>query len=151
MTEATPQRTTPGSAPAPSLAPAIAAGLVAAVVGGALWAAVVDLTHYKTGIMAIVVGVLVGWAVRMGGRHGGSTLAVVGALLAGLGCVLGTLFTVAVIGAGEAGISTGEAVLRVLAPANAVTLLGAASTPMDLVFYAIAIYEGYKFAGRPAA
>ncbi len=50
---------------------AIALGAVAAVVAGALWMLVTELTGYEIGLIAIVVGFLVGAAVRLGGRQAG--------------------------------------------------------------------------------
>jgi hypothetical protein len=47
---------------------ALGLGLVAAIVAGALWLVVTELTGYEIGLIAIVVGFLVGAAVRIGGR-----------------------------------------------------------------------------------
>jgi hypothetical protein len=46
-------------------------GGVAAIVAGGLWMLVTELTGYEIGLIAIVVGLLVGGAVRMGSRHAG--------------------------------------------------------------------------------
>ena len=45
---------------------ALMAGLVAGVVGSAIYYAVVALTGYEIGLVAIVVGFMVGFAVRWG-------------------------------------------------------------------------------------
>jgi len=50
---------------------ALGLGAGAAVLGAALWTAVVQLTGYELGLIAIVVGLLVGGAVRMGTRGRG--------------------------------------------------------------------------------
>jgi hypothetical protein len=50
---------------------ALALGLLAAIVGSGLWLAVTELTGYQIGLIAIVVGMLVGGAVRMGARQTG--------------------------------------------------------------------------------
>jgi hypothetical protein len=47
---------------------AVALGLLAAVLGGGLWYLVTDLTGYELGLIAIVVGFLVGAAVKLGAR-----------------------------------------------------------------------------------
>jgi phosphate/sulfate permease len=47
---------------------ALGLGVVAAMVAGALWLLVTELTGYEIGLIAIVVGFLVGAAVRIGGR-----------------------------------------------------------------------------------
>jgi hypothetical protein len=59
-----------GSAPARMLG-AFFLGGVAAIVAGGLWLLVTELTGYEIGLIAIVVGFLVGGAVRMGARHAG--------------------------------------------------------------------------------
>ena len=46
-------------------------GLLAALAGGALWYAVRATTGYEVGLIAIVVGLMVGGAVRAGCRHRG--------------------------------------------------------------------------------
>lgn len=153
MTQTTtpaPRQASNDAAGSPSLVPAAAAGFVAAVAGGALWATVVYLSHYKTGIMAILVGVIVGWVVGRVGRRGGSALAITGAVLALLGCVLGTLFTAAAFASADGQLSLVGATLAVLSPGVATGVLKASLGAMDIVFYGIAVYEGYKFAMRPA-
>lgn len=47
---------------------ALGLGVAAAVVAGLVWLGVTELTGYELGLIAIVVGLLVGGAVRMGGR-----------------------------------------------------------------------------------
>jgi hypothetical protein len=59
-----------GSAPVRMLR-AFFLGGVAAIVAGGLWLLVTELTGYEIGLIAIVVGFLVGGAVRMGARHVG--------------------------------------------------------------------------------
>jgi hypothetical protein len=59
---------------APHLGPflrATALGILAAVVGSVLYYAVAKLTGYELGLIAIVVGLLVGLAVRRGSRSRG--------------------------------------------------------------------------------
>lgn len=51
---------------------AAGAGLVAAVIGAVLYYAVIAITDYEIGIVAILIGYMVGWAVRKGsGGWGG--------------------------------------------------------------------------------
>ncbi len=51
---------------------AAGAGLLAAVIGAVLYYAVIAITDYEIGIVAIVIGYMVGWAVRKGsGGWGG--------------------------------------------------------------------------------
>lgn len=47
---------------------AVVFGMIAAVVGGGLYIWIIDMLHMSIGYMAIGVGFLVGWAVKMGTR-----------------------------------------------------------------------------------
>lgn len=123
------------------------AGLVASLVGAAAWAAVTVTTGYQLGIVAIGIGFLVGYAIRVAGRGLRPVFGVVGAALALLGCALGNLVAVTAIVADGEGIALFDAISR-LDPAMAGELMAAFFTPMDLVFYAIAAYEGYQLSFR---
>ncbi|HEU5322888.1 MAG TPA: hypothetical protein VFX28_18935, partial [Methylomirabilota bacterium] len=118
----------------------ILAGLAAAAVGAGAWALVSVLTGYQIGFMALGVGILVGYAVRAAGHGKRPVFGVAGAVLALLGCMAGNLLTIAVLGARQAGVET-QTVLASLTPAMALELMQAGFSLMDLLFYAIAVYE----------
>ena len=120
------------------------AGLVAAAVGAALWAGVTVLTGYQIGWMAVGVGALVGVAVRAAGK--GTTLAfgILGAVLALGGCLVGNLLTGAVVLSRHWDIPLAAFFAR-LTPDVTVKLMTAMFSPMDLLFYALAVWQGYKF------
>jgi hypothetical protein len=50
---------------------ALAFGAVAAALGAGIWFAITALTGYQLGLVAILVGFMVGWAVKRGGERGG--------------------------------------------------------------------------------
>src|SRR2546422_8431344 len=75
------------------------AGLVAAAIGAGLWALVTIVTGFQIGWMAVGVGFLVGWAVRVAGKGAHMAFGILGAALALGGCALGNLLAVAVIAA----------------------------------------------------
>ena len=120
------------------------AGLVAAAVGAGLWALVTIVTGFQIGWMAVGVGFLVGWAVRIAGKGTHRAFGIMGALLALGGCAVGNLLTIVVIAARHFEIPL-VAVFSRLTPDVVVQLMGATFSPMDLLFYGIAIYEGYRF------
>ena len=129
-----------------SLPLAIIAGIVAAIVGGIAWAALTLTTEYQIGYMAVAIGFLVCFAVRLGNGTS-KTFGYVGAVLALLGCVLGNFFTMV-------GFYARAEKLDFLSALSAIDLskvpgaMAAAFNPMDLLFYGIAIYEGYRFSQR---
>jgi hypothetical protein len=123
-------------------------GSVAAAIGAVAWAAVTVATGYQIGWMAVAIGVLVGLAVRTLGKGIDPIFGVVGAGLALLGCALGNLLTIAAMIASENAVP----ILTVVGGLDAelvTELMVATFAPMDLVFYGIAIYEGYKLSLRP--
>ena len=120
------------------------AGLVAAAIGAGLWALVTIITGFQIGWMAVGVGFLVGWAVRVGGKGTHRAFGIMGALLALGGCAVGNLLTIIVVAARHFEIPL-LAVFSRLTPDVVVQLMEATFSPMDLLFYGIAIYEGYRF------
>ena len=120
------------------------AGLVAAAVGAGLWALITIVTDFQIGWMAVGVGFLVGWAVRVAGKGTHRAFGIMGALLAFGGCAVGNLLTIVVIAARHFEIPLLQVFSR-LTPDVVVNLMTLTFKPIDLLFYAIAIYEGYRF------
>ena len=128
---------------------AIVAGLVSSLIGAAAWAAVSVISGYQLGLMAIAVGVLVGLAVRHLGKGISPIYSVIGAGFALFGCLFGNILTIASYLAEETEMTYGAALSQMLgSPEMIVKLMSMTFSPMDLIFYAIAIYEGYKLALR---
>jgi len=125
----------------------ILAGLGAAILGACLWAVITVLTGYQIGWMAVGVGFLVGFANRTFGRGVDKTFGYCGALLALVGCVLGNLLSVCIM-IGNQTETSSLTVLSSLNPGTAIDLILATFQPMDILFYGLALYEGYKFSFR---
>lgn len=125
----------------------IVGGLCAAMVGALVWAGITWKTGYQFGVMAIGIGFLVGFAVRLAGRGIDRSFAYAGAVLAFLGVVMGNLLAAAIAVADATGVSISH-VLRLLDVSSSFQLLRITFRPMDLLFYGFAVYEGYKFSVR---
>jgi hypothetical protein len=139
----------PMSVEEPNLPAAVLGGLVAAVVGALVWAVITVTTKFQIGFMAVGVGFLVAWAVRTLGKGRSQVFGIVGGLFAFLGCILGNLLSACGFIAADGGQSVVSVALKVLAtPSAAAEILQATFSGMDLLFYAIAVYEGYKLARR---
>lgn len=122
-------------------------GSGAAILGGIGWALVTVATNYQIGWMAVGVGFLVGYCVRSLGKGIDKVFGIVGAALALLGCLLGNFFTL--IGAYAKQESTGVFDVLVSIDYSLVPqVMIDAFSPMDLLFYGIAVYEGYRFSFR---
>ena len=151
----TPLHTQPVQATAPSLSRPVEdrqnfvmgalAGAVAAAVGAGLWALITVLTHYQIGFMALGVGFLVGWSVRGFGRGSTPIYSWTGAGLSLAGCVAGNLLTACVLAAQQMDLPLVD-VLQRLTLDISVQLITETFHPMDVLFYAIAVYQGFKFA-----
>jgi hypothetical protein len=123
---------------------AVPAGLAAAAVGALLWALVVYATGMELGLIAIAVGALVGYAVRVAGNGVDPQFGVLGALCAALGWGLGTVLGDAAILAKEAGRPFLD-VAGSLGVGGSLSLAFEIGDAMELLFLAIAVYEGWKF------
>lgn len=133
-----------------NLAAGTIAGAIAAVVAAGIWAVLTAVTEYQIGFMAIGVGFLVGIAMRMVGKGIEPVFGIVGAALSLIGCLIGNLLTMTWFIAASEGVSYGE-MLGALTPALAVEIMTGTFDPMDLVFYGIAVYFGYKYSFTPLA
>ncbi len=119
-------------------------GLCAAIAGASIWAFITALTEYQIGWMAIGVGFITGWAVRMGGKGTSQSFGIAGACLALFGCMLGNLMTSCFFIAQQYNTGFFDVFFSLDG-----TIIGEifANTfqPMDLLFYGLAIFAGYKY------
>jgi hypothetical protein len=131
---------------------ALVGGLAAAAAGAAIWTLTPVATSHRTAWMAVGVGLLVGGAVRVLGRGTDRSFGYLGATLSVFGCLLGNLLSVCTIVAGQQGLATPTVLTHafsnpVLIPAAMIATFHS----MDLLFYGIAVYEGYRLSFRRAA
>lgn len=126
---------------------AVPAAIAGALVGAILWAVVVYVTGYAVGLMAIVVGAVVGYAVRLTGKGIDQKFGILGAACAAIGWALGTALADVAMLAKLENLSFATAFGQ-LGANGTVSLFMAAADPMDFLFLAIAVFEGYKLAFR---
>ena len=122
------------------------AGFVAMLVGALVWAVFTVLTGWRIGIIAIGIGFLVGMAIRTAGQGYGPLFSGTGAVLALGGCLIGNLW----IGAGllaadvEGGSAISIAINLTITPGAWGPVLSTLFSPIHLLFYGIAAWEGWK-------
>ena len=126
---------------------ALMAGLLAALVGAIAWAAVSVTTGYQIGYMAIGIGLLVSYAVRYFGKGFDQIFGITGAALALLSCLMGNLFSIIGFAAQVEGMGYSQ-IFSILNFSLVTDLMIDSFSPMDLLFYGLAAYEGYKFSFR---
>lgn len=127
---------------------ALVGGAAGAIVSAMIWGAVTYFTHYQIGYLAIGVGLLVGFAVRFFGAGIDRPFGIVGGAFAILGCALGNLMSQTGFVAEAESMNYFE-VIPYLNWNVIIQIYTESFSPMDVVFYGIAGYEGYKFAFRP--
>ena len=127
----------------------ILGGIIAALVGAAIWAGVTVATKYQIGWMAVGVGFLVGYTVRALGRGISKSFGYIGGACALIGCLLGNLFSSCGFISIQESLPFFRVVYAVITQPSVIgELLAATFSPMDLLFYGIAVAEGYKFSFR---
>ena len=132
------------------LIPGIVSGLVVGLVGALLWAAISVLTQYQIGYMAIAIGAGVGFAIRKMGKGIDQIFGISGAVISLLSVLFGNFLSIIGLLADEIGLGY----IKMLSGLDAVgygfvfELMKKSFQPMDLLFYGLAIYAGYKFSFR---
>ncbi|MFT3734950.1 MAG: hypothetical protein QM776_08000 [Rhodocyclaceae bacterium] len=124
------------------------AGSISALIGAMLWAAVTVFTGYKIGLIAVAIGYFVAFGVRTVGQGRAPAFAITGAALAFLGCVLGQALSLVGFFAQEMQADY----FTTLASFDFSLLPGVmqeTASMMDIVFYGIAIYEGWRLSRLP--
>jgi hypothetical protein len=129
-----------------SMPTALIAGGIAALAGALGWAAITLATNYQIGWMAVGVGVLVGLAVRQG-KGIEKRFGVAGAILALAGCLLGNFFVIVGLLSEGLGIGYLEA-LQTVDFAEVPNVMIESGSPIDLLFFAIALHQGYRISFR---
>ena len=127
-----------------NLGMALLMGCGAAIVGAVVWALVTAVSGWQIGFMAIGVGFLVGYAVRISGKGMDMSFGIVGAALSLFGCALGNLLTICISIAEQESMGFFE-ILGQVDFTIASELMVETFNPMDVLFYGIAIYYGYKY------
>jgi hypothetical protein len=126
---------------------ALLAGVAAAVIGAVLWAIITVATNLQIGYMAVGLGFLVGYTVRFAGKGFDQAFGILGAGLALCGCLLGNLFSLVGFIAEDEGLGYMQVLLGIDYSVVPQVMI-ATFSPIDLLFYGLAIYEGYRFSFR---
>jgi hypothetical protein len=119
-------------------------GILGAAVGAGIWAGITALTNFQIGWMAVGVGFLVGYGIKKFGQGIDVSFGIMGAVLALVGCLAGNLLTICVSAAKELNVPFLDILVQIT-PSLYVELMKDTFSPIDLIFYAIAIYWGYKY------
>jgi hypothetical protein len=130
-----------------NLSLAIIGGLGVAIVSAFIWALITYYTKYQIGYMAIAVGAAVGFTVRFLGKGLTPLFGIIGAGFALFGCLLGNLFSQVGFLADSYSVSY-VTIFSWLDPVVLKGIFTGSFNAMDLLFYGLAIYEGFRFSFR---
>lgn len=128
---------------------ALAAGALAAVACAVVWDKFVYYTHIQLGLIAVFLGVGVGIAVRAAAGGRGPLLPWIGAVLAGFSILLGYVLLGhdAAMENADVAARLGELPVFLRLPIIAAVVIPRLD-PMDWVFVAIGVYEGWTIPRR---
>jgi len=127
---------------------ALIAAAVAAVVGAAGWTIVTLLSNKQWVLLAIGIGYLVGYSVRLAGRGIDKPFGLIGAVFALLGVVAGKIGTMVVLLSQKMELPLGK-VLSMVDARVFWDFFKLTFSVFDIIFYALAIVLGYKSAIWP--
>lgn len=127
-----------------NLSAAIIFGTIASVLSAILWTVFTLVTGFQLGIMALAVGAIVGFTVRFTGKGISKKFGVIGALLSLIGCLLGNILSLTQLVAVYNNLNFWD-LLFSLNLKTMFLMLVDWFDPVDIVFYSIAVYEGFRF------
>lgn len=130
-----------------NLSMGILGGALGALVGAVIWAGIVAITNYQIGLVAIAIGFLAGYGVRLLGKGFDKSFGIAGAIMALLGVAFGNVLSVVILISDTQSIPI-FTVLGQLDSTIIADIMTSTFSVMDLLFYGIAVYEGYRFSFR---
>ena len=129
------------------LIPGLISGLIVGILGAILWGVITVATGFQIGYMAIAIGAGVGLTIRKFGNGIDSIFGFWGAGISLFSVLLGNFLSIIGFIANAEGLGYMETLFRFdysYLPA----VMGETFSIIDLVFYGIAVFEGYKFSFR---
>jgi hypothetical protein len=130
-----------------NLIPGIVSGFIIGILGAILWGLITVATGFQVGYMALAIGAGVGLTIRKFGNGIDSIFGFWGAGIALLSVLVGNFLSIIGFIANSEGLGYIETLLR-FDYTYLPSVMGETFSVIDLVFYGIAIFEGYKFSFR---
>ena len=131
-----------------SLPNTIGAGFIAAIAGALIWGLITYAIEYQIGFMAIGIGWLVGLTIQKIGKSTDIQFGIVGGALSLFGCLFGNLLATLLLVASVEDMS----IFTIFSDLNIDVIVGIFTdtfNPMDLLFYGLAVYYGFKYSITP--
>ena len=122
----------------------VVAGILAGLIGAVLWAVITVSTEFQIGYMAIGIGFLVGFGMRTFGKGIEPIFGILGAIVSLASCILGNFFTIVGFVSKEDGTNPLQ-MLGYIDYSVVPSVMIESFQPMDILFYGIAVWAGYKY------
>lgn len=119
-------------------------GVIGMVIGAIAWGVITAFTGYQVGYIAVGIGFAVGFGMRKMGKGFERKFSYIGAGQSLLGCILGDLLVIFIIASKELGIPFYYILTHASIP-MAVDVFVSVFELGNLLFYALAVYAGYKY------
>jgi len=119
-------------------------GLITAII----WAEFTVRLGFQIGWLALVIGAGVGFGMRIFGKGIEQYFGLAGAVIALLSTILGNVLSIIGLIGADTGLTIYETIF-VFNYSYLPELFIEFFSPIDLVFYAVSAYEGYRFSFRP--
>ncbi len=130
-----------------NLSRAVIVGVCVGLLGAILWGLITVATEYQIGYMALAIGAGVGFSMRYAGKGMDPIFGFLGGTIAVLSCVLGNFFSIIGFYSLSEGLGFFETLI-LFDYSYFFEVMAETFSAMDIVFYGIAGYEGYKFSFR---
>jgi len=122
-------------------------GITVGLLGALLWGMLTVATGYQIGYMALAIGAGVGLSIRYAGKGVDQIFGITGASIAILSCLLGNFFSIIGTIANLENLEYLETFM-LFDYSLLISVMKETFSVMDILFYGIAGFEGYKFAFR---
>lgn len=125
----------------------VLAALMAMLVGGALWTAVSVFFDAQVGIVSILIGLMVGYAVGKIGKGQKPSYQLLAGGFALVGCLLGKITSATMMFAEYYNLTVFQFV-KVMTMEGWLVLVKSIFQMTDIFFIGLAVYEAHRFAGK---
>lgn len=126
----------------------IAGGVIAAVISAGIWGGIAVGTGYSYSLVAIGVGIFVGWLVQKMGKGLDVKFSIVASVFAIVGCAFGNVAAAMFFAMSDEGLAFSEVAWVIFSPQIIFEILSDTLQPMDLLFWLVAVAAAWQTAKR---
>jgi len=121
---------------------AVLGGIIGVPISSAFWTEVVSIYKLEINILAIAVGFIVGYMVKILGKGNTPVYGIIGVIFTLFGCISGRIMSAMILNSGKPITLIADQVIN-LNTGMAVYYLESTFQISDLIFYIIALFAGY--------